>query len=79
MEATTLGAPSNLTTELFGGRELVYFQGAHPAFAELEVEIDIVARSLIGFGIRPGEKISLWMTDRSERVHSSPRARKQAL
>ena len=69
MEATTLGALANLTTERFGDREFLCFQGARWSFTETQVEIAKVARGLIGLGIRPGEKVSLWMTNRPEWVH----------
>ncbi len=69
MEARTLGALANLTTERFGEREFLYFQGTRWSFAETQVEIDTVARGLIALGIQPGEKVSLWMTNRPEWVH----------
>lgn len=69
MEATTLGALANLTTERFGDREFLCFQGARWSFTETQVEIDKVAHGLIALGIQPGEKVSLWMTNRPEWVH----------
>lgn len=69
MEATTLGALSNLTRERFGDREFLYFQGARWSFAETQVDIDRVARGLMGLGIQSGEKVSLWMTNRPEWIH----------
>ncbi len=69
MEAKTLGELANLTTERYGDRECLYFEGTRWSFKETQTEIDRVARGLIALGIRPGEKVSLWMTNRPEWVH----------
>ena len=69
MDATTLGALANQAAERFGNREYQYFEGKRWTYAETQVEIDRVARGLIGLGIQPGDKVSLWMTNRPEWTH----------
>lgn len=69
MEAKTLGALAKEAAERFGERELLCYQGVRRTYSETLVEIDRVARGLIGLGIQPGDKVSLWMTNRPEWVH----------
>lgn len=69
MDAATLGDLSNLTTERFGDREFMSFEGQRWTYSETQTEIDRAARGLIALGIEPGEKVSLWMTNQPEWVH----------
>ena len=69
MSEITLGELSNLAAREFGDRELMCFRDRRFTFAETQAEIDRLARALMGLGVRPGEKVSLWMTNRPEWVH----------
>jgi fatty-acyl-CoA synthase len=52
-------------------REALVFEGRRWTFAELAHDVDAVARGLIAAGIGPGEKVSLWMTNRPEWIHAA--------
>ena len=42
------------------------FNGHRWSYAEFEVEVNAVARSLMALGVMPGEHVALWMTNRPE-------------
>ena len=67
-EKRTLGNLLDLAVTLFGSKEALSFEGQRWSFVELRAEVDIVARGLIGMGIKPGDKICLWMTNCPEWV-----------
>jgi len=52
-----------------GPREALYYEGRRWSFAELRAEADAVARGLIGLGIKPGDKATLWMPNRPEWIY----------
>ena len=62
----TIGDLLNSAAERFGPREALMYQGQRWTFDEFRDEVDRVARALIGLGIRPGDKVSLWMPNRAE-------------
>jgi len=62
----TLGSLPERAAERWGAREALYFKGRRWSFAELSAGIDRLARGLIGLGVRPGEKVALWMVNRPE-------------
>lgn len=51
---------------LWGDREALVFGDQRWTHAEFAVEVDRVARGLIGIGVQPGEKVGIWMTNRPE-------------
>jgi len=67
-EKRTLGNLLDLAVTLFGSKEALSFEGQRWSFVELRAKVDIVARGLIGMGIKPGDKICLWMTNCPEWV-----------
>tara|TARA_B100000029_G_scaffold491078_1_gene550825 strand:- start:8572 stop:10191 length:1620 start_codon:yes stop_codon:yes gene_type:complete len=62
-EKRTLGGLLDLAVTLFGSREALSFEGQRWSFIELRDQVDIVARGLINLGVKPGDKICLWMTN----------------
>jgi fatty-acyl-CoA synthase len=54
-----------------GAREALVFEGRRWTFADLARDVDAVARGLIGLGIGPGDKVSLWMMNRPEWIHAA--------
>ncbi len=47
-------------------RQALLFEQRRWTFGELARDVDAVARGLIALGIKPGDKVSLWMMNRSE-------------
>ena len=68
-EKITLGALVDQAARRYGPREALYLQGARWTFGELREDVNRVARGLIYLGVRPGEKVSLWMPNRPEWIH----------
>ena len=64
----TVGDLPGEAARRFGMREALVFEGrrwSHQSFAE---DIDRVARGLIALGIKPGEHVSVWLTNRPEHL-----------
>jgi fatty-acyl-CoA synthase len=68
-EKTTLGSLLDQAAARFGSRQALYYEGQRWSFAELKAETDRVAKGLLALGIRPGEKVSLWMPNRAEWIY----------
>jgi fatty-acyl-CoA synthase len=49
-----------------GTREAVGFRGERWTFARLADEVDGFARGLLALGVRPGDRVALWMLNRPE-------------
>ena len=62
----TIGDLLNQAAERFGSREALVYEGRRWTFDEFREETDRVARALIGLGVQPGDKVSLWMPNRAE-------------
>ena len=62
-EKRTLGGLLDLSVTLFGNKEALSFEDQRWSFIELLDSVDIVARGLIRLGVKPGDKICLWMTN----------------
>ena len=62
----TVGALVNQAADRYGSREALMYAGARWSFEQFRQESDRVARALIGLGIRPGDKVSVWMPNRAE-------------
>jgi fatty-acyl-CoA synthase len=67
---TTLGTLPALAAERFGDREALVFRDLRLTFRELADNIDRVAKGLIQVGIRPGEKVGLWLNNCPEWIYS---------
>jgi fatty-acyl-CoA synthase len=65
-EKTTLGALPARAARRWAAREAIGFQGRRWTFAEVAAGVDRVARGLVALGVRPGDKVALWMLNRPE-------------
>jgi fatty-acyl-CoA synthase len=66
----TVGSLPERAAERWGDREALYFKGRRWSFAELSAGVDRLARGLIALGVRPGEKVALWMVNRPEFIEA---------
>ena len=66
----TLGSLPERAAARWGPREALSFKGRRSSFAELSAGVDRLARGLIGLGVRPGEKVALWMVNRPEFIEA---------
>ena len=62
----TLGALLDDAANRFGDREALVFEGKRWTFAAWKVETDRVAKGLIALGVKPGDRVAVWMTNRPE-------------
>ena len=62
----TLGLLPAQAARRWGGREALVFRGRRQTFADLAAGVDRVARGLIALGVRPGDKVALWLLNRPE-------------
>ncbi|HMH51640.1 MAG TPA: AMP-binding protein [Candidatus Acidoferrum sp.] len=67
-EKTTLGALPEKAARRWGAREAIRFRDRRWTFAEIADGVDRVARGLVALGVRPGDKVALWMLNRPEWV-----------
>ncbi|MDA0733604.1 MAG: AMP-binding protein [Chloroflexi bacterium] len=68
-EKRTLGALLDNAAQRFGFREALCFEGQRWTFSQLQGDVNRTARALIHLGVQPGDKVSLWMTNRPEWLH----------
>jgi fatty-acyl-CoA synthase len=68
-EKVTFGDMLDRAAERYGEREALAFAGRRWSFRELKDDCDRAARGLMRCGIQPGEKVSLWLTNRPEWLH----------
>jgi len=68
-EKITFGSLPDRAAGKFGDREALFFKGERWSFAELAESVDRAAKGLIYLGIRPGEKVGLWVPNRPEFIH----------
>jgi len=66
----TLGSLPERAARRWGSREALYFAGQRWSFADLSAGVDRLARGLIALGVRPGEKVALWMVNRPEFIEA---------
>jgi fatty-acyl-CoA synthase len=66
----TLGSLPERAARRWGTREALYFQGRRWSFTELSQGVDRLARGLIALGVRPGERVALWMVNRPEFIEA---------
>src|SRR5688500_12343340 len=70
-QKTTIGALPERAAQRWGAREALYFRGRRWTFADLAAGVDRVARGLIALGIKPGDKVALWMLNRPEWIEAA--------
>ena len=64
--ASTLGALPAWAARRWGEREALGFRGRRWTFAQVEAGVDRAARGLLSLGVRPGDKVALWLLNRPE-------------
>jgi fatty-acyl-CoA synthase len=70
-EKVTLGALPERAARRWGPREALCFRGRRATFAEVATGVDRVARGLLALGVRPGDKVALWMLNRPEWIEAA--------
>jgi fatty-acyl-CoA synthase len=71
LDTPTLGSLPERIARRHGGREAIYFKGKRWTFAELSANVDRVASGLIAFGVKPGDRVALWMVNRPEFIEAA--------
>jgi fatty-acyl-CoA synthase len=62
----SIGNLPALAAERWGDRETLCFEGRRWSFSGMASEVDRTARALIAIGVRPGDHVGLWLTNRPE-------------
>lgn len=65
-EKTAICSLVDRAAQRFGSKEALYFEGKRWTFAQIKADVDRCARGLIRLGVKPGEKVALWMPNRPE-------------
>ena len=66
----TLGSLPERAARRWGAREALAFHGRRWSFDEISAGVDRLARGLIGLGVKPGEKVALWMVNHPEFIEA---------
>jgi fatty-acyl-CoA synthase len=69
-ETTTLGELPGLAAGRWGGRRALQFKGEWETFGELSARSDRLARGLIAAGVKPGDRVGVWLNNCPEWIHS---------
>jgi len=70
-DTMTIGGLPRQAAERWGAREALSFKERRLTFAELAAGVDRAAKGLIALGIRPGDKVALWMLNRPEWIDAA--------
>src|SRR5512132_441381 len=70
-EKQTLGSLPERAARRWGSREALCFKGRRLTFADLAAGVDRAAKGLIALGIRPGDKVALWLHNRPEWIEAA--------
>ena len=65
-EKQTLGSLPERAARRWGAREALVFKGRRITFGELSAGVDRAAKGLLALGVRPGDKVALWLLNRPE-------------
>src|SRR5687768_15538303 len=68
-EKVTVGEQLDRIVARYGAREAIAFKGRRWTFQQLKEDSDAAARGLIQCGVRPGDKVVLWLTNCPEWPH----------
>lgn len=66
----SIGDLPTIAADRWGDRETLFFEGRRWSFKEVADEVDRVARGLIAIGVKPGEHVAIWLTNRPEFIFS---------
>ena len=75
-EKHTIGNLVQDAANRFNSREALVFNDKRWTFKEFQEDVSQAAKALISIGIKPGEKITLWMPNCPEWLHIFSRRRK---
>ena len=70
-EKQTLGSLPERAARRWGSREALCFKGRRLTFADLAAGVDRAAKGLVALGIRPGDKVALWLLNRPEWIEAA--------
>jgi fatty-acyl-CoA synthase len=70
-EKQTLGSLPERAARRWGAREALCFKRQRLTFADLAAGVDRAAKGLIALGIRPGDKVALWLLNRPEWIEAA--------
>ena len=70
-EKQSLGSLPERAARRWGSREALCFKGRRLTFADLAAGVDRAAKGLIALGIRPGDKVALWLLNRPEWIEAA--------
>src|SRR5262245_2692108 len=70
-EKQTLGSLPERAARRWGTREALFFKGRRYTFADVAAGVDRAAKGLIALGVRPGDKVALWMLNRPEWIEAA--------
>lgn len=65
-EALTLGGLVEWNARHYGGRPFLKFEGKTVTYTELERRVERIGRGLIACGVEKGDRVALWMGNRTE-------------
>ena len=68
-EKVTVGEQLDRIAARYGEREAITFKGQRWTFQQLQQDSDAAARGLMQCGVRPGDKVMLWLTNCPEWLH----------
>src|SRR5437899_10362238 len=60
---TRFGELTDAAAARWGDREALVFRQRRYSFRQIAAEVDRVARGLIRAGVRPGEKVAIWLVN----------------
>jgi acyl-CoA synthetase (AMP-forming)/AMP-acid ligase II len=60
---TRFGDLTDAAAARWGDREALVFRQRRYSFRQIAAEVDRVARGLIRAGVRPGEKVAIWLVN----------------
>jgi fatty-acyl-CoA synthase len=69
-EKRTLGNLLDVAVDQFASQEALCFENKRWSFSEIKSHVDNLARGLIGVGVKPGDKVCLWMTNCPEWIYT---------
>jgi fatty-acyl-CoA synthase len=62
----TLGETTGEAARKWGSREALVFGDKRWTWTEFEADVIAAAKGLIALGVKPGEKVALWMNNKPE-------------
>lgn len=67
----TIGDMFDETVGKYPNNKALWFQGQEETYAELKQKVDSLAKGLIKLGVKPGERVAIWMPNYPEWIYTS--------